>query len=133
MGNLPAKVSRHESEIGWWEMVSRATAPRLRQHVLGYCGYEEETTGFTTRRELPSAEVILIIGFGPKLRSTYPDLAPGRAATHRSFVAGLHATHCMVETPGNQSGIQVNLTPLGAHLLLGLRMQELTNRVIELD
>ena len=127
------RVSRHESEIGWWEMISRRAAPRLRQHVLGYCGYREETFGFTRRRELPSGEVVLIVGFGPKLETTYPDLAPGSIATHRSFVAGLHDTHCVVETPGNQSGIQLNLTPLGAHLLIGLPMRELTNRVVELD
>jgi AraC-like DNA-binding protein len=128
-----ADVSRHESEIGWWEMVSQAAAPRLRRHVLGYCGYEEETVGFSRRRELPSGEVVLIIGFGPKLETTYPHLAPDRGSTHRSFVAGLHETHCLVATPGNQVGIQLNLTPLGAHLLLGLPMHELTNRVVELD
>jgi AraC-like DNA-binding protein len=133
MGLATARVSRHESEIGWWEMVSESAAPRLRQHVLGYCGYEEETVGFTRRRELPSGEVVLIVGFGPKLRTTYPQLAPGRAAAHRSFVAGLHDTYCFVETPGGQAGIQVNLTPLGAHLLLGLPMHELTNRVVDLD
>jgi AraC-like DNA-binding protein len=128
-----AEVSRHESEIGWWQMVSQAAAPRLRRHVLGYCGYEEETVGFTRRRELPSGEVVLIIGFGPKLETTYPHLAPDRGSMHRSFVAGLHETHCLVATPGNQAGIQLNLTPLGAHLLLGLPMHELTNRVVELD
>jgi AraC-like DNA-binding protein len=132
MSALPAQASRHESEIGWWEMVSRQAAPRLCQHVLGYCGYAEETKGFTRRRELPSGEVILIIGFGPKLRTTYPQGAPDRVLTHRSFVAGLHDTHCFVETPGTQAGIQVNLTPIGAHLLLGLPMHELTNRVVEL-
>ena len=114
-------------------MVLRAAAPRLRRYVLGYCGYEEETIGFTRRRELPSSEVILIFGFGPKLETTYPHLASNRVATHRSFVAGLHDTHCFVETPGNQAGIQVNLTPLGAHVLLGLPMHELTNRVVEFD
>ena len=133
MSPSPAQVSRHESEIGWWEMVSQAAAPRLRQHVLGYCGYEEETVGFTRRRELPSGEVIVIIGFGPKLETTYPGQAPDRVAKHRSFVAGLHETHCFVESPGTQAGIQLNLTPLGAHLLLGLPMHELANRVVELD
>jgi AraC-like DNA-binding protein len=127
------QLSRHSSEIGWWEMVSWPAAPRLRRYVLGYCGYEEETVGFTRRRELPSGEVILIIGFGPELRTKYPDLSPGRDATARSFVAGLHDTHCIVETPGTQAGIQVNMTPIGAHLLLGVPMHELTNRVVELD
>jgi AraC-like DNA-binding protein len=128
-----AQVSRHESDIGRWEMVSRRAAPRLRPHVVGYCGYEEETVGFTRRRELPSGEVIMIFGFGAKLRTTYPHLPPDRALAHRSFVAGLHDTHCFVETPGAQAGIQLNLTPHGAHLLLGLPMHELTNRVVELD
>lgn len=130
---LPLQVSRHDSEIGWWEMVSRGVAPRLRPHVLGYCGFEEETVGFTRRRELPSGEVIVIIGFGPRLATSYPQLARDRVTTHRSFVAGLHDTHCFVESPGSQACIQVNLTPLGAHLLLGVPMHELTNRVIELD
>jgi len=133
MSVTPAQVTRHESEIGWWEMVSQAAAPRLRRHVLGYCGYEEETVGFTRRRELPSGEVTLIIGFGPKLETRYPELAADRTSTQRSFVAGLHETYCLVATPGNQAGIQVNLTPLGAHLLLAVPMHELTNRVVELD
>lgn len=124
-------ATRHESEIGWWEMVSREPAPRLRRHVLGYCGYEEETVGFTTRRELPSGEVVMILGFGPEIETRYPHL--GRAVTNRSFVAGMHDTHCLVATPGNQAGIQVNLTPLGAHLMLGVPMHELTNRVVGLE
>ena len=133
MSVAPAEGIRHESDIGWWEMVPRAPAPRLRRHVLGYCAYAEETAGFTRRRELPSGEVILIIGLGPALETAYPQLAPGRTATHHSFVAGLHESHCLVTTPGHQRGIQVNLTPLGAHLLLGLPMHELANRVVELD
>ena len=67
---------------------------------------------FTRRRELPSGEVVLIIGFGPKLETTYPRLAPDRGSMHRSFVAGpAHETHRLVATPGNQVGIQLNLTP----------------------
>lgn len=133
MSAAPLHVSRHSSEIGWWEMVSQPAAPRLGQHVLGYCGYEEQTVGFTRRRELPSGEVVVIIGFGPKIETTYPEKAPGRVLTHRSFVAGLHDTYCFVETPGTQAGIQLNLTPLGARLLLDVPMRELTDRVVELD
>jgi AraC-like DNA-binding protein len=133
MSIAPAQVHRHDSEVGWWEMISRGAATRLRQHVLGYCGYEEETVGFTRRRELPSGEVVVIVGFGPKVETTYPALALGRGASHGSFVAGLHETHCFVESPGTQAGIQLNLTPLGARLLLGVPMHELTNRVVGVD
>jgi AraC-like DNA-binding protein len=128
-----SQPSCHESEIGRWEFIPRAPAPRLARHVLGYCAYEEETVGFTRRRELPSGEVIVIIGFGPALETTYPKRAPELRVRARSFVAGLHDTHCFVESPGTQAGIQLNLTPLGAHLLLGVRLDELTNRVVGLD
>jgi len=114
-------------------MTSRSASARLRPHVLGYCGYEEETIGFNRRRELPSGEVIVIIGLGPRLETTYPELSPARVEEHRSFVAGIHETHCLVGSPGAQAGIQVNLTPLGAHLLLATPMDELANRVVEID
>lgn len=132
MSIAPVRIDRHDSDLGWWQMVSRAPAQRLRRHVLGYCGYEEETLGFTRRRELPSGEVVVIIGFGPRLETSYPQLAPGRIAKHRSFVAGLHETPCLVATPGAQAGIQLNLTPLGTHLLFGHPMHELSNTVVEL-
>ena len=103
----PAQVVRHESEIGRWEMVSQAATPRLRRHVLGYCGYEEETVGFTRRRELPSGEVILIVGFGPKLKTTYPE--PGaRPRRHAPLVrrrAPRHPLHRRVaRNPGWNPG-----------------------------
>jgi AraC-like DNA-binding protein len=122
-------VSRHESDIGRWEMVSRPAAPALRAHVLGYCGYEERTRGFNVRRELPSGEVVMILGFGPAIGMR----SGGRLESHRSFVAGLSDGPCLVETPGTQAGIQVNLTPIGVHLLLGLPMRELTNRAAAIE
>ena len=108
----------------------RAAASPARARLLRLRGGDGR---FTRRRELPSGEVVLIIGFGPKLETTYPRLAPDRGSMHRSFVAYSHETHRLVATPGNQVGIQLNLTLLGAHPLLGLPMHELTNRVVELD
>lgn len=131
MDGKPAlEVASHHSDVGWWEMVSRPPAERLRRHVLGYCGYEEETRSFTRRRELPSGEVVVILGFGPELEMTYPGDVSGRGTKARSFVAGLHDTHCFVDTPGSQSGVQVNMTPLGAYLLFGVPMHELSNRIV---
>ncbi len=134
MGSQPARleITSHRSEVGWWEMVSRPPAERLRRHVLGYCGYEEETFSFTRRRELPSGAVVVIIGFGPKLSMAYAG-SPDPPAVLDSFVAGLHESHCMVTSPGDQAGIQMNMTPLGAFLLFGVPMHELSNRVVGLD
>ena len=66
---------------------------------------------FLHRRELPSGEVVLIIGFGPKLETTYPRLRPIAAPCTARSSLGRHETHRLVATPGNQVGIQLNLTP----------------------
>jgi AraC-like DNA-binding protein len=50
-----------------------------------------------------------------------------------SFIAGLHETWVTTEFEREASGVQVNLTPLGAFLLLGRPMHELTNRTLGLD
>lgn len=74
----------------------------------------------------------MVIGFDGEVRTAYPhlNLAPARS---RSFVVGLHDTHSLVESPGERSCVQVALTPLGAHLLFGLPMRELRNRVVDLS
>jgi AraC-like DNA-binding protein len=52
---------------------------------------------------------------------------------HRSFVAGLDDAASLTEYAGEQRGIQVNLSPLGARRLLGLPMVELARRVVALE
>jgi len=117
-------VARHESDRYRWEMVTRAAPPSLRGFVRNYTAYDEWSADPLCRREVPSADVTLILSPDSELR------VPER---HVSFVAALHDSHALVEHPGRQHGIEVKLTPLGAHALFGLPMHELTNRVVELD
>jgi AraC-like DNA-binding protein len=126
-------VSRHESEELSWEMVTRDAAAPLRGYVRDYTGYVERSAEPLCRREVPSGDVTLIISPNTELR--LPDVCdPARApARYASFVAALHDRHSLVEHDGFQHGIEVRLTPLGAHALFGLAMHELTNRVVELD
>jgi AraC-like DNA-binding protein len=128
----PSRVFRHESEADRWEMVQAAPDPRLADHVLCYCSYEEHTTSFVRRRELPSARVVVIVNLGEPIRV----FAPGQAGWSEQavgFVAGLHDTYALTETGGTQAGMQIDLTPVGAHLLLGLPMDELAQRVVTLE
>jgi AraC-like DNA-binding protein len=74
---------------------------------------------------VPFAGIPMIISLGPTL------LVDG--VRHGSFVAGLDDGFSVTEYAGEQRGIQVNLTPLGARRLLGLPMSELTRRVVALD
>jgi AraC-like DNA-binding protein len=111
-------------------MVLAEPDPRL-PHVSGYCGYDEETVAFSRRRELATAHAVLIVGFGRPIEVTFPDL--GDSARVGAFVAGLSDSYALVDSFGSQRGVQIDLTPLGAFMLLGLPMRELANRAVELE
>jgi AraC-like DNA-binding protein len=129
----PNRVFRHESEADRWEMVQAAPDPRLRGHVLSYCSYREETTSFTRRREIPSVRAVMIINLGEPIRVLASGRDAGWSEQPEGFVAGLHDTFALTETGGSQAGVQVDLTPIGAHLLLGFPMHELSQRVVTIE
>lgn len=115
-----------------WELAFRRPARALQPWVRDYCGYTERTGGLTRRRELPAPQAVLIFELGPPLRvSKHGDTAPSR---HRGgFVAGVGDTFSITEHDGLSRGIQVNLTPIGARLALGVPMAALCNRVVSID
>jgi AraC-like DNA-binding protein len=115
-----------------WESAAGIPDARLRPLVRGYSGYVERTDGPLRRKELPSGDVVLIISFGPSLRLLDP-VDPARAGSRTSFVAGLRETVALTEHDGQQHGVEVNLSPLAAGMLLGVPMGEVANRVVELD
>jgi AraC-like DNA-binding protein len=112
--------SRFESPSVCWEMWTRDAAPALRPHVLGYCGYREWGSAGFRRLETPSREVHVILSFGPRIRSN--------GEVVRSFVAAPHTRHAVVESFEDQHCVELRLTPLGAHLALGVPLDELADR-----
>jgi AraC-like DNA-binding protein len=118
------RIERHDSPVARWEMAHRAAPEALRPHVLGYLGYHERTAAGFRRLEVPSGEVHVIVSFGPEVRVPAPV---------RSFVAAPHSRHAVVESDGEQHGVELRLTPLGAHMLLGMPMHELADLVVPLD
>src|SRR3954451_12615728 len=124
MAAPPVTVQRHDSPVGRWEMVSRPAPAPLRPHVLGYLGYHEWTPAPFRRLEVPSGEVHVIVSFGPEVRVPAPV---------RSFVAAPHTQHSIVESDGEQHGIELRLTPIGTHMLLGVPMHELADRVTPIE
>lgn len=123
---------RHDSELGSWEMAHAAPAEPLRGWVSSYCGYTENTRGPFRRRELPFAGIPLIISFGDSLAVSGPGAVSSRP-TQTSFMAGLSDGPALTEHEGRQAGIQVNLSPLAGHRLLGISMETLTNQVVGLE
>jgi AraC-like DNA-binding protein len=114
-------------------MVHSAPDPRLRGYVLSYCSYDERTSSFARRRELPSGRVVLIVNLGEPIRVLGRAGGAGWSEQPQGFLAGLHDTFALTETRGSQRGVQVDLSPVGAHLLLGIPMHELAHRVVTLE
>ena len=109
-----------------WTFIRAAPDPRLRGYVHDYCAYDERTESFTRRRELPGDNVVAIINFGPPIKIDGEPVREG-------FFSGLHDTYVLSETEGAQQGVQINFSPLGAHLLLRVPMHELAGQLVPLD
>lgn len=118
-------VLRGKTETGSWELVQRDPHPLLRPYVCGgYEGYDQAMRAPVRRLHLPHAGIVLMIGLGPQV------VVDGAAYT--SFVAGLYERPVVVRDDGRQAGVQVNLTPLGARMDLGMPMRELTGHTVAL-
>jgi AraC-like DNA-binding protein len=70
------------------------------------------------------------VGFGAPIDVSFPRRGESVRAT--AFVSGLSDCYALVDSYGSQRGVQVDLTPLGAFMLLGLPMRQLANRAVEL-
>ncbi|HEX2086631.1 MAG TPA: helix-turn-helix domain-containing protein [Solirubrobacteraceae bacterium] len=117
---------RYVSDTVCWELCERPAARPLRPHVIGYAGYREWGSAGFRRLETPSDEVHVILSFGPRIR-TNGELV-------ESFVAAPHTEHAVVESgPEGQYGVEIRLTPLGAHLVLGRPMDELARQTVPFE
>ena len=127
------RVVRGRSEGGGsWELVFGRCHPALAPYVGEYCGYHERTPLPVRRNEMPAAQVVMILDFGPTLRLLDP-ADPTRGTQHPGgFVAGLDDSFTITETPGAMAGIQVNFTPIGARLLLGRPLHDLARQIVPL-
>ena len=105
-------------------------SPALRPFVLGRIEGWVQPDGTQARlRELPFPGVPLILG----LESAWEIEGPVASEREESFLAGLHDGPAFVRpTSRAWSCIELRLTPLAAHRVLGVPMHELTNRTVAL-
>jgi len=114
------------------QVVHAEPHPLLRPYVREYEGYE---TDGEARRDVHVAYpgVPLIISFRQDPMLIAPSRPGDKVEVRRSFVAGLHDTFSTGESPGRMCGVQVNFTPIGGYLVMGMPMHELTNRTVAID
>ena len=60
------QVQTHQDALNAWSFARLRAPTELAGLVDSYCDYSETTGGFSTRRELPHAEGVLIINLVSK-------------------------------------------------------------------
>jgi len=104
--------------------VARPAGP-LRAVVAEHHGYRQRDVPPARHIGLPSPWLTLIFTLDEPLHVTRhpdPQQAPGH---YGALLGGLHTTPAVIEHGGAQSGIQLQVSPLGARALLGLPAGEL--------
>ena len=129
---VPESV-RSESAGPVSESARAAPAAPLRGLIGWYSGYRQDGVPPARHTGLPSPYLTLIITLDDPLtvaRHPSPADLPG---DYRTLLGGLHTTPALITHPGRQSGVQVQLSPLGARALLGLPAGELAGRDLAAD
>ena len=125
------EINVHRSDAYSWAMASRAPDPRLKPYVIDYHGYRERASAPMRRLQAPFDGIPMIVTFGPSIDIINGD-RPRERGHYRSFLAGLHDVHVFTEYNGEQSGVQVNFTLLGAYRFLGITMSDIANHCVDL-
>jgi AraC-like DNA-binding protein len=123
-------VVRRRAPDGAWEIAVSGPDERLQPFVRTYCGYSDSPGSL--RRELPSPWVTLIVGLRAPLR-VRGGCTGGATALRRHFLAGLDDDPAFTQPLGPARGVEVKLTPIGAHLVLGEHMGGLSRQIVELE
>jgi len=127
------RLTEHDDGVNRWRMAHVSPTAVLTGLIRGYCDYDETTGGFTTRRELPHGEGVVIVNLGAPIAIVGGD---GRTITLRAgegFVAGVHLRPALSRSIGAQRGIHVFLPLASLRRLLGMPMHALFDRVVPLD
>ncbi|GAB3563607.1 AraC family transcriptional regulator [Amycolatopsis endophytica] len=116
------------SDVEW---VIREPHPELRPLITRYIGYRRHGV-LSTHRGLPSRHVTLVISLAEPIRFTgmpRPDQSPGRYA---AALGGLHTAPALIDQDVVQSGVHVEIDPLGVPVLFGVPAAELSGLVVDL-
>ncbi len=107
------------------ESVAARPVGPLRAVVAEHHAYRDRGVAPARHLGLPSPWLTVIFTLDEPLHvARHPDPAQAPGA-YRALVGGLHTTPAVIEHDGAQSGIQLQLGPLGARALLGMPAGEL--------
>ena len=127
MTQRPVRIVEHRLPESVLRLAERALPAQLARLTSGCYGYEERSPAPLARNEFANANVVMILELGPPLRVSNGAVS----ASHRGgFVAGIHDGPTRTEHGGQQAGVQLNLPPLAARLVLGIPLAEIAHQVV---
>lgn len=107
-------------------------AARLAPLVRSYVGYRFEGFAPGTHLGLPSRDLTVVISLGAPIRVAGMPSEGQPPAAFQALAGGLHTRPARIAHDGDQYGVQLELTPLGARSLLGLPAGALGPAVVDL-
>jgi AraC-like DNA-binding protein len=113
------------------DAVSSLPAPPLRPFVERYFAYRLEGFAPGIHRGLPSRFLTFIVSLRDPIELAGMPGATGSTGSFAGVLSGLHAGPAMIRHDGNQAGVGVEVTPLGARALLGLPAGALASTTVE--
>jgi AraC-like DNA-binding protein len=105
----------------------------LRPLIARYIGYAQDGVTLDVHRGLPSRHVTFLISLDQPIRVTGMPMAGQAPVTAQGLVGGLHVGPALIAQDRRQSGIHVELDPLGTQALLGVSAAELSGQVVGLE
>lgn len=123
----------HDDGVDAWRTTSIAPPAQLTGLIDGYSDYVERTGSFTTRRELPHAQGVLLVNLAKPIEIVGADGCKIALQAGEAFVAGPHLHAALSRSMGEQAGIHVFLPLSSVRRLVGVPMDRLLDRVIPLD
>ncbi|PXA86154.1 hypothetical protein DMC47_35530 [Nostoc sp. 3335mG] len=123
----------HDDGLNAWSVAEYAAGPALNGIVHHYTDYRERTGGFTTRRELPIADGVMIFNLGDPLEIVGGDGRTLRLSAGEAFVAGTHLRPALSRSTGEQAGIHIFLPIESVRRLVDVPLGQMTDQVVALD
>ncbi len=138
-----AAIATRRDPGGAWEFAERPPAPRLRGLVDRCVGFRERSAAPCRRREVPGGQVTLVVSFGDPYAvapaPAGPALSPPPAGSPEAgcrplsgFLARVSPRPALTEFAGATAGVQLDLSPSCARMLVGLPLEELPEPAVGL-
>lgn len=112
-----------------WAAVTGTPSVALARLVHGYAGFREASLRPVERRELPSAEIVLVVNLAEPLTV---GRRPGHVSAPVAFVTGLGYSSLTTSHAGRHSAVEVRIPAAAARLVLGVPGIELAEQVLDL-